>query len=139
VFEGRWSVEIKSGYVVKVDGNKYLIGFGEFYQTYKSNGRNYFKNDKNGKPLTFKERHPYLPSFYRDDRDCWEICEYGCWIDRCDFYKLGGFTHLNRLIVKTKKEIDSNSTKIESDKERLKELEGELEKLKIVEKHLEVV
>jgi hypothetical protein len=119
--------------------NKYLIGFGDFYQTYKSKGRNYIKNDKNGIPLTFKEKHPYLPSFYRDDRDCWEICEYGCWIDRCDLFKVGGFTHTNRLIVKTKKDIDDNYTKIKKDKEWLKELENQLEELEIVEKHLEGV
>ena len=130
-YKGRWSKKIEGGYVVKVDGDKYLIGFESYYETYKVKGRDRIKTDEKGIPITFKKKHSYLPSFYREDNDCWEICEYGCWVDREDFFKLSGFTHLNRLIGKTKDEIDDYSKKIEEKTEWLKKLEGDLEKLEL--------
>jgi len=137
-YRNKLNGELQSGKVIRIDGDKYLIGIDDCYKTYMENGKTKYQYDENNKPMEYEEKHPHYPSFDRGDGN-WDVCEYGFWIDRDDFYKLSGFQHLNRLIGETQRKIDGYPSKIKKDKEWLKELEDKLEELEIVEKHLEGV
>lgn len=125
--DGRWTIDIKSGKIIKIEGDKYLIGFDELYDW--GNKLTYV----NGNPSTFKTPHDYYPSFPRTNKDGevieYDICEYGCWIDRNDFYLLGGFEHLNRLISESVKEMEGCESTISRKKDWIVELEDKLQEL----------
>ena len=125
--DGRYTIDMISGKIIKVDGDQYLIGFNELYDW--ENKSTYVK----GNPSTFKTPHDYYPSFPRTNDDGeiieWEICEYGCWIHRDDFYLLGGFVHYERLLKESKEKINVYENKVSTTKDWIIELESRLKEL----------
>ncbi len=59
VWRNRLNGELQSGIVIRIEGDKYLIGIDDCYKTYMKNGETKYQYDENNKPMVYEEKHPF--------------------------------------------------------------------------------